>query len=307
MSERTTAELERDAEAARARVADTADSIRSKMSPGQLIDEFTGIFSGGDGSAALANLKAQVSANPLALGLIGSGLAWLMFGQGASGSSPPSSVPSSSRPEYSGSGNPAWDGADTGSFADRGSEAMGGVTSTVRTSAHAVGDTISEGASAVGSIASEALQKVRDGVGSSSEWAKSTANGVTSGAGDFAAKARRSAGELIENEPLIIAALGFAVGTAIGALLPRTTVEDEHLGAYSDHMRDGAKDLMDKGVEAAKEVAADTYQAVKEEADRQGLKPTGDRSSVNKVTEVVRATTARAEDAIRDKISTHDG
>ena len=83
MSERTTAELEQDAETARARVADTAESIRNRMTPGQLIDEFSGLFSGGDGAAALGNLKAQVRDNPLPLALIGTGLAWLMLGQGA--------------------------------------------------------------------------------------------------------------------------------------------------------------------------------------------------------------------------------
>ena len=84
MSEKSAAELERDADIARAKVADTAESIRSKMTPGQLIDEFTGMFSGGDGSAMLGNLKSQVRDNPLPLTLIGAGLAWLMLGNGTS-------------------------------------------------------------------------------------------------------------------------------------------------------------------------------------------------------------------------------
>ncbi|MER9679136.1 hypothetical protein NKJ23_07355 [Mesorhizobium sp. M0184] len=83
MTEKSAAELERDADIARARVADTADSIRSKMTPGQLIDEFTGIFSG-EGSAMLTNLKTQVRDNPLPLTLVGAGLAWLMLGKGTS-------------------------------------------------------------------------------------------------------------------------------------------------------------------------------------------------------------------------------
>ena len=45
MNDKSAAELERDADIARAKVADTAESIRSKMTPGQLIDEFTGAFS----------------------------------------------------------------------------------------------------------------------------------------------------------------------------------------------------------------------------------------------------------------------
>ncbi|TJW72018.1 MAG: hypothetical protein E5X43_32655, partial [Mesorhizobium sp.] len=87
MSDKSAAELERDADIARAKVADTADSIRSKMTPGQLIDEFTGMLAGGEGSAMLGNLKSQVRDNPLPLALIGAGLAWLMLGNGPSATS----------------------------------------------------------------------------------------------------------------------------------------------------------------------------------------------------------------------------
>ena len=89
MNDQSTAELERDAEIARAKVAQTAESIRSRMTPGQLIDEFTGVFSGGDGMAALGNLKTQIRDNPLPLTLIGTGLAWLVLGQGPGGAAPP--------------------------------------------------------------------------------------------------------------------------------------------------------------------------------------------------------------------------
>ena len=76
------AELEREAEAARARLSDTADQIRARMSPGQMMDEVLNQFRGGDGSQMLANLRGQARDNPMALALVGSGLAWLMMGSG---------------------------------------------------------------------------------------------------------------------------------------------------------------------------------------------------------------------------------
>ncbi|RVB86015.1 DUF3618 domain-containing protein, partial [Mesorhizobium sp. M7A.F.Ca.AU.002.04.1.1] len=82
MTEKSAAELEREAEAARARVMETAESIRGRMTPGQLLDEFTGLFSGGESSAMLANLRTQVRDNPLPVTMVGAGLAWLMFGSG---------------------------------------------------------------------------------------------------------------------------------------------------------------------------------------------------------------------------------
>ncbi len=76
------AELEREAEAARARLSDTAEQIRARMSPGQMMDEVLNQVRGGDGSQMLANLRDQAKNNPMALALVGSGLAWLMMGTG---------------------------------------------------------------------------------------------------------------------------------------------------------------------------------------------------------------------------------
>lgn len=298
MNDRTTSELEHDAEMARARVADTAESIRSRITPGQLIDEFTGLFSGGDGAAALGNLKAQVRDNPLPLTLIGTGLAWLMLGQGPATNSAPSNKSStpSANPRQAGS-----NGMDTGSFADRASDLAGNMGSAVGSSARAVGEMVSDVAGAAGTMVDEAAQKVRGNLTEGKRWVDGLADSATSGAKDLSAKARQSATDLFESEPLVIAALGLAIGTAIGAMLPRTSVEDQNLGGYSDKIRDSAQDLMEKGVEGAKEVAAEAYQTVKDEADRQGI--SGDRSIVEKVTEVVRSTSAKAEESIRDKIS----
>lgn len=83
MSE-STSSLEREAEETRARIAETADTLRAKMTPGQMVDEFTSIFRGGDTQTALVNLKNQVRDNPLPLALVGAGLAWLAIGKGTS-------------------------------------------------------------------------------------------------------------------------------------------------------------------------------------------------------------------------------
>lgn len=78
------AELEREAEAARARLSETADQLKARMSPGQLMDEVLNQFRDGDGNQMLSNLRTQARDNPMALALVGSGLAWLMMGSGPS-------------------------------------------------------------------------------------------------------------------------------------------------------------------------------------------------------------------------------
>src|SRR5918995_763574 len=273
MIDKSAAELEREAEAARERVANTAETLRSKMTPGQLIDEMTGMFAGGDSSAALNNLKAQVRDNPLPLTLVGAGLAWLIFGQGAS-SSRHARAPHGTRH--------GWEG-DYPSSADLGYRSAG-----------RDGDSITD---KVGQTFADARESMAG-----------SARGLAGGAQSFAdrsrgmgAQARHAAEDMFEREPLALAALGLTLGTAIGAMLPHTRLEDETLGKYGRKLRDAGEDLYEKGMEEAKDVAAEAYGAAKNEADRQGL--TGDDKTVaDRVGEVFKSAAERTEETVRDKM-----
>jgi len=70
MTQESAAQLEREAEAARSRMVETASALQNKLSPGQLVDELGSYFKNSDGSMALENLKTQVRDNPLPLALI---------------------------------------------------------------------------------------------------------------------------------------------------------------------------------------------------------------------------------------------
>lgn len=89
-------------------------------------------------------------------------------------------------------------------------------------------------------------------------------------ASEIAARTHQSAQDLFEREPLAIAAVGHALGTAIGVMLPHTATEDEQLGAYRDKLVDSAEKVFETGLEQAKQVAAEVYETVNE-ADRQGV------------------------------------
>lgn len=292
MSDKSASELEQDAEIARAKVADTAESIRNKMSPGQLIDEFTGLFSGGDGAAALSNIKGQIRDNPLAVTMVGAGLAWLILGQGASTTSegqtsfakPLESKPVSGPPDFTA-------GGDWGSHADDQPGEKG-----------FVGQTLTDAAKSVASVAGRAASAVQSGVGAVGEQLENTAGASRSAAAQATSQVNRTAIELFQREPLAIAALGLAVGTAIGAMLPHTALEDKQMGRYRDKVRDAAEDLLEKGIEGAKEVAAEAYQTIKDEADRQGLASDADTSVAEKVANVVKSATTKTEKAVRARV-----
>lgn len=270
MTEQTSAELEREAEHARARVADTAETIKSKLTAGQLLDEFTGMFSGSDGSRALVNLKDQIRDNPLPVALVGAGLAWLAFGRGRSD----------------------WVAAG---MSEEGSNGATGTMRSMASSAKGAASTVSDRVSGAGTTAADAAGRVAS---ASADYAERVAGRSS----EYLHQARRSASDLVDREPLVLAGLGLVIGTAIGAMLPTSRFEQEEFGEQADRLRKGAEDFVKEAADEARDVAAKAYDAVNEEADRQGLLSEDGGSVVDRVGEVVKSATDATEEAVRDKL-----
>jgi len=285
MSDKTAAELERDAEIARANVAETAESIRNKMSPGQLIDEFAGLFTEGENSAVLSNLKAQIRDNPLPVVMVGAGLAWLMFGQGISGKS--------ERPTSS--GQEPQRGA-FGSSATAGATNQPGEQGLVGDVLSSVADTTDSVAGLTASVVQGVATDVGEHLGNTARETRLAAENATRGA-------TQAAQDLFQREPLAIAALGLAVGTAIGAMLPRTALEDEQMGRYRDKALDAAEGLIGMGVDEAKQAAGEAYEALKDEADKHGLASDAQTSVAEKVRDVAKAAASKTEKSVRERLA----
>nr|WP_292360772.1 hypothetical protein [Mesorhizobium sp.] len=267
----------------------TAESIRDKMTPGQLVDELAGLFSSGAGAEMLGNLKAQVRDNPLPLTVIGAGLAWLMLGSGASAAAAAPGYAtrrsSDQRDGASGSGMEAMT-SDTSASAG---EMAGGAAGTFSGMADSAAGTMSDMASGA--------------AGTVSDIASGTAQTLTNSAAataDLATQAGRSAQQLMEDQPLALAAVGLAIGVAIGAMLPHTQVEDERLGGYREQLQDKAEDALEEGVDQAKQVAAEVYQTASEEAGRQA---STEGTLADKVSDVVKSAAAKTEEVVRQRLA----
>ncbi|PVA11332.1 hypothetical protein DC366_06230 [Pelagivirga sediminicola] len=61
--------------------------------------------------------------------------------------------------------------------------------------------------------------------------------------------------DFYEEHPLVVGALAFAVGAAVAGALPRTRLEDEYVGEYSDDLYDEAERIYHEEVEKAQRVA----------------------------------------------------
>ena len=67
--------------------------------------------------------------------------------------------------------------------------------------------------------------------------------------------------ETAEGNPLGLAVGGLAVGFVVGTLLPKTRVENEQLGEFSDRTIEAAKDTASEAVERGKQVAQEAVGA----------------------------------------------
>lgn len=242
MTAETTAELEREAEARRAELNRTADSLKDRLSPGQMIDEIAGYLDRSDSSLALRNLKTQVRDNPLALALIGGGLAWLFAGPKAR-----------DQVSHQSSAHGAHDASSHSSMGNRAasaSHALGSaghsMSSATRNAASGVGHAASSASDAAGAAWHGATHAVADGASATADAARHYAGTASSGFSD-----------LLEREPLVVGALGVAVGAALGALLPATRIEERQLGPLAAKAREETT-AMAKHAAAAAEHAVDS-------------------------------------------------
>jgi hypothetical protein len=293
-------QLERETEQTRAEISSTLDELRSRMTPGHVLDQLVDRVSDGAGAAFTRNLKDQTVSNPLPVMLIGAGLAWLMLGsRGTSAGGLMHGTADRLR-------NVAGDAADSmreatdaasrtasdkssewGDAASRlGKEAsanLGSTTERARRSATEVGGSIRE---AAGSVAESAQQATSDAAGSMTDSAQRSAAAGYEAVADSARRTASTVSEstkavgqrtwrtgstfldLCREQPLMLTGLGIAVGAMIGALLPATETEDQLMGQTSDRVKERAQDAASEQYQDVKEAGERVVEAVEDEAQK---------------------------------------
>ncbi|WP_281969137.1 DUF3618 domain-containing protein [Roseovarius nanhaiticus] len=141
--------------------------------------------------------------------------------------------------------------SDTASSA---SDSASHVARNVRDSAGNMWSSASQHASAV-------QQRLREGTENLSEEARDRIAAARARAIDARDEAGRrlsrgadQATDFYDEHPLVVGALAFAVGAAFAGALPRTRVEDNYVGSYSDDLYDEAERIYAEEVEKARKV-----------------------------------------------------
>jgi len=305
---KTSAEIEREIEDEREGLTSTLDRLTDKFSFEGIGQQINDRFGGTGDSDIVGTTVRAVRDNPVAVGLVGVGLAWLIYG--TRGSSEPTYDTRDSRyaaatahrparpapqaravyrgpkPEFQ--DLPAWavddhDDDDSGrSYGDRARDAARDARGRAADTAETVGDTArSYASSASGAISSaagtvsdragrmrarlsEGTEHLSEGARERVIAARARAVDLRDRAGVRMAQGRDRAESFYEQQPLVVGALAVAAGAALAATLPRTRLENEYLGSYSDDLMDEAERILHDETEKAKAVGY----AVRDEAEQ---------------------------------------
>jgi hypothetical protein len=247
----STAQLQREADAARVGLADTLGQLRDGVAPSALSGEAIALVKD-SGLSILKSLADSARANPVPALLIGAGLTMLLT---RTTGSDVMGVATSTLRGAAATGADAVRSAASGvagatssaasSVVGAAKEVVKGATDrtadVVMDSAAAVSDRVAESAVSAHHTAVDSMTSVKDRLQSGLDSGKAEfdarrqqaselADSVTGHAQTVAQQARQSFARLIEEQPILMAALGAALGAAVGAALPLSQAEKDLMG-----------------------------------------------------------------------------
>jgi ElaB/YqjD/DUF883 family membrane-anchored ribosome-binding protein len=164
-------------------------------------------------SSFLDNLKEAVGENPLSAALIGGGALWLLFGNERLKSAAASVSAATNRP-------PTAPEMDHGSLHD--------------------GHTLSAITSAASDASSGAANAIKDRLGEGATYARESFSKATEALPpkETIANVQSSISSLIERQPMVLGAIGLAVGVAVASAFTASDLENEWIGEISDRVKE---------------------------------------------------------------------
>jgi hypothetical protein len=237
----------------------------------------------------VGGLQDAIRQNPVSAALIGMGVLW-MFAGGSRITAAAALFPAVAK-----AGAKAG-AAGVASGLQRSAEIAGGAGEAVRSFGagvvDGVRDTVSGAAASAGDTATKAYEAVKETAADST--ARMT-SGVK-GAEGFAGTLRQNLTDTFERQPLLLGAIGLAIGAGMATAVPRTQIETEMVGDAANRVRTQAAELATSTVDKVTETAERTLEAVKQEAAAQGLTPQAARKGAAVIGEKLKSVAKTARD-----------
>jgi Protein of unknown function (DUF3618) len=243
------AKIERNIDETRADVRATLSALEQRLSVDRLIELTVGRIRDRGGEFA-SNLGDAAARNPVPLLLTAVGIGWLMLTSARNGNSGSYIPPSESlRNRASGMKSKVMDAGDSVSGSVR--ERLHGAAESSRHTFDEAAESIRGTAESLRGTATRAAEITRSRVESAREGA---------------AQAQERMRRMLDEQPLMLGALGLAAGALIGALLPSTEAENRLVGEVRDKAVRRVAETGRAKIEAARE-SAQTSSAPDAEGD----------------------------------------
>lgn len=276
---RESARLQREAENQRAGLSNTLGQLRDGMNTSALSAELVGVLR--DSSLTLVkSLADSARANPGAALLIGAGLTMMLTK--TTGADVMSSASSALRAATSAGADAAAAAASSvksaaGTAADTAKSLAGQATDKVSDMAGKVSDKVT-------GLATDTAQSLKDKASATADSLRGTAENLRDKAGEQVDQARRIVHDgqdtaqhleqdaariaqdtkqamtrLFEEQPILVAALGTALGAILGAALPVSQAERNALGKVGAEALDKGRDVLEAAKTTVGEQIADAH------------------------------------------------
>jgi gas vesicle protein len=306
----------------RERVGDTADELKTLVSPSHMKQEFKD-YMRGERESLVKSIRRKAAENPLQLAAMGAAVAYpawgllraiptplLLIGAGLfltskkgqetakdvkakiqdvvqQGSERVSDVTTGVRSDLEDRIAGARYGAEE--LRDTMSATASSVVDSARARFHDTADRVKNAAGGVADATSTAVDRL------SAAATKST-DGIKERAATTATTSRDAVVSFVNDNALLVAGIGAAVGAFIAASFPASDVENRMFGAGSEKLKSKAREAAAQGIEKAGDLAAEAAGSVAAAAAREGLDASGVRQALGSVADSVRAVADRGID-----------
>lgn len=293
MTRQTAAHIESEIRATQGRIDGTIDRLKASLSPGELLNQVVG-FVKEEGGEIGQNAYRQVKANPIPLAIMAAAMAWMMMPQ--RGASDATAI------RREGDGHlDSWNiapeyahhrealrlhdrvqsaltevthqaGETMEAFNDRLHEARAramGLVRHVGEEAEGFRSRVAAAFSDVGEKAKAARMAMTEHIARFADGTKTSAGTATRYVTDTARKVEGRAEKFFSEQPLVVGAIGMAIGALAGALIPNTRRENAIMGGVGKEIRREAREVAENAMEAvedtADKIASDIADAAREE------------------------------------------
>ena len=211
----------------------------------------------------VSGLQDAVRQNPVSAALVGMGLLW-MFTGGNRLSTAAAFFPAVAKGAAAGAADGLLRTAGVVSAAGEGVKSLG------ERFVDGVRDTLSEATAATGDAVTRNMEGVKSVAAQSAAQLRSTTAEI--GAAEYGVgQLQQNLKQTFERQPLLLGAIGLAIGAGMASAFAATQFEKDAVGETAERVTDQLKEMATTQVDKATAAAERTLEAIKDEAQAQGL------------------------------------